>query len=101
MQAAALHRLRDGGTDRLVDLLLDDVLSRPVSELVDPAWLARQLAASAKSAAADPQVEAWFRERVKDARARVPAGRKLVVAATNYGGGALRAAVDRRRRPEG
>jgi phytoene synthase len=31
-------------------------------------------------------------------RARVPASRKLVVAATNYGGGALRAIRDRRRR---
>jgi phytoene synthase len=34
-------------------------------------------------------------------RARVPAGRKLAVAASNYGGGALRAARDRRRRPGG
>lgn len=74
MNDAALTRLRTGGIDRLVDLLVDDVLDRPIRELVEPAWLARQLAASAKSAAADPQVEAWFRERVQDARSRVPPG---------------------------
>jgi len=74
MTPAARERLRSGGIDRLVDLLLDDVLSRPVEELVDPAWLGRQLAAAAGNAAADPRVEGWFRERVRDARARVPAG---------------------------
>ena len=75
MDAPALERLRNGGIDRLVDLLVDDVLDRPVTELVDPAWLARQLAETTRSAAADPQVERWFRERVTELRSRVPAGR--------------------------
>ncbi len=74
MNEAARKRLVEGGTDRLVDLLLDDLLDSPVSDLVDPAWLARQLAATAKQAAADPQVEAFFRARVQDARSHVPAG---------------------------
>lgn len=74
MNPAALDRLRAGGIDRLVDLLIEDVLDRPARELVDPAWLGRQLAASAREASHDPKVEAWFRERVNDARARVPRG---------------------------
>jgi hypothetical protein len=45
---------------------------------VDPVWLARQLAASARDAAADPRVEEWFRARVVDARARVPSGPPVV-----------------------
>ncbi len=75
MTPAARDRLLAGGTDRLVDLLLDDLLDRPLVDLVDPAWLARQLAATARQAAADPQVEAFFRARVQDARKHVPAGR--------------------------
>jgi hypothetical protein len=67
-------RLRDGGIDHLVGLLLDDLLDRPAAELVEPRWLAERLAAAARSAAADPQVESWFRDRVTDARVRVPAG---------------------------
>lgn len=75
LRAGARDRLLAGGTDRLVDLLLDDLLDRPIIELVDPAWLAQQLAATARQAAADPQVEEFFRARVRDARSRVPAGR--------------------------
>ncbi len=80
MTPAARERLLAGGTDRLVDLMLDDLLDRPITELVDPAWLARQLAATARQAAADPQVEAFFRARVSDARSRVPTGRPTVPA---------------------
>ncbi len=71
----ALARLRGGGIDAFVDLLLDDLLDRPVSELVEPEWLAARLAEAARSAAADPQVEQWFRDRITDARARVPSGK--------------------------
>lgn len=75
MRPGARDRLLAGGTDRLVDLLLDDLLDRPVVDLVDPAWLAGQLAATARQAAADPKVEEFFSARVRDARSRVPAGR--------------------------
>lgn len=74
MDALVRERLRNGGIDRFVDLLIEDVLSRPVRELADPAWIARQLAATARTAAADPQVEVWLRARIRDARGRVPAG---------------------------
>lgn len=81
MNPDALERLRAGGVDRLADLLLDDLLDRPLSELVDPAWFARQLASSLRSAAEDPQVERWFRDRVAHLRANVPAGRTNIPAA--------------------
>lgn len=74
MNPGARARLLAGGSDRLVDLLLDDLLDRPARDLVDPAWLARQLHASLRGAADDPRVEAWLRERVKDVRQRVPKG---------------------------
>lgn len=74
MTPAVLARLRNGGADRLADLLLNDLLDRPLSELVDARWLAERLVASLRSAAADPRVEWWLRERVEDLRARVPAG---------------------------
>ncbi len=74
MNPAAHARLRAGGADRLADLLLDDLLDRPVSEIVDARWMSERLVASIRSAAADPRVETWLRERVNDVRARVPAG---------------------------
>jgi hypothetical protein len=74
MTPAVLARLRDGGADRLADLLLDEVLDRPLSELVDAKWMADRLVVSLRSAAADPRVESWLRERVNDVRARVPEG---------------------------
>jgi hypothetical protein len=81
MNAAVRDRLRAGGADRLADLLLDELLDRPLTELVDPRWLAERLAASLRSAAKDPKVEGWFRDRVNDVRARVPAGPPVVPAA--------------------
>ncbi|MDP2310129.1 MAG: hypothetical protein Q8P18_29195 [Pseudomonadota bacterium] len=74
MTPAVQARLRNGGADRLADLLLDDLLDRPLSELVDARWMADRLVISLRSAAADPRVESWFRERVQDVRARVQAG---------------------------
>lgn len=74
MTPEARARLLGGGADRLADLLLDELLDRPLRELVDAAWLAEQLGAALRSAADDPRVEAWFRDRVNDLRARVPSG---------------------------
>lgn len=74
MKEDARLRLRQGGTHRLVDLLLDDVLDRPVRELIDPAWASRQLAVAARSAASDRQLEQWFRDRLRELRQNVPAG---------------------------
>ena len=74
MKAEVLARLRGGGSDRFVDLLLDDVLDRPVAEIVDPEWLARQLVTAARSAAADARVERALHDRLAELRKRVPAG---------------------------
>lgn len=74
VNVTVLERLQSGGSDRFVDLLLDDVLDRPVSEIIDPEWFARQLVSAARSAAADPRVERALHERLSDARKRVPTG---------------------------
>jgi hypothetical protein len=78
---AVRARLRDGGADRLADLLLDDLLDRPVADLVDARWLADRLVVALRSTAADPRVEEWLRSRVADLRARVPSGPPVVPAA--------------------
>ena len=74
LPADTLARLRDGGADRLADLLLDDVLSRPPGDLFDPAWAARQLAAAARTAAHDRKLEDMLRARIKELRQKVPPG---------------------------
>lgn len=74
MSPLVRERLRAGGIDRFVDMLVEDILDRRADELLDPAWMALQLAQAAKSAANDPQVERWFRDRITDARQRVPSG---------------------------
>jgi hypothetical protein len=74
MNEAALTRLRNGGTDRLVDLLLDDVLDRPLTELLDPAWAAKQLVVAARAVAADRKLEDWLRQRLAELRKQVPKG---------------------------
>lgn len=67
MNPAALKRLREGGAVRLSDLLLDDLLSRPLSELVDAPWLAERLVDAGKAAARDPRSA----QRLRDGLARV------------------------------
>lgn len=74
IHADTLARLRGGGADRLADLLLDDVLSRPPGELFDVDWAARQFAAAARTAAHDRKLEEMLRGRIKELKAKVPAG---------------------------
>ncbi len=74
MNDAVRARLVDGGADRLADLFLDSLLARPIRELLDLEALAPQVASALRDAADDPQVEAFFRARLIDVRARVPAG---------------------------
>jgi hypothetical protein len=74
MSPEALKRLQQGGTDRLVDLLLDDVLDRPVEELLDPVWFSRQLVVTARAAAKDPKLEAQLKERIRELKKKVPSG---------------------------
>jgi hypothetical protein len=70
-----LGRLREGMIDELADLVVDHLLDRPVTELLDPDWLAGQMVTSLQAATDGPRTEAWLRERVQDARDRIPEGR--------------------------
>lgn len=70
-----LERLRAGMVEELADLVVDHVLDRPVTELIDPDWLAGQVVHSLQAATAGPRTEAWLREQVQGLRERVPEGR--------------------------
>jgi hypothetical protein len=70
-----LERLRAGMVEELADLVVDHVLDRPVTELVDPDWLAGQVVHSLQAATAGPRTEEWLREQVQGLRERVPDGR--------------------------
>ncbi len=80
-ESGALDRLRNGGADRLADLLLDDVLNRPLADLFDAEWAARQLAAAARTAAHDRKLEEMLRGRIQELRKQVPAGHLPIPAA--------------------
>jgi hypothetical protein len=62
-----LGRLRDsdGALSELVKRLLDDLLSRPVGEMVDPEWLARRFVDGLRASAADAHTEKWVRGLVQ------------------------------------
>ncbi len=66
---ALLDRLRqdDAVIEGLVDLVLDDLLARPVSELVDPAWLAERVVEGLRVSADDQRTEDWVREHLQAA----------------------------------
>ncbi len=68
-----LSRLRDDpqALQGLVTILLDDLLSRPVDDLVDPTWLAATLVEGFRASATDDRTEAWIRARIDDARVRL------------------------------
>ncbi len=68
-----LERLR-GEPERveaLVALAMDDLLSRPLPELVDPAWLSERLAEGLRASASDARTEAWIRQRIDAARGQL------------------------------
>jgi hypothetical protein len=55
----------DGALEELVKRLLDDLLSRPVGEMVDPEWLARRFVDGLRASAADAHTEKWVRGLVR------------------------------------
>ena len=67
-----LSRLRAGMVEELADLVVDHILDRPVTELVDPDWLAGQVVHSLQAATAGPRTEDWLREQVQGLRSRCP-----------------------------
>lgn len=71
--STVLERLRGepARVEALVGLVMDDLLSRPVPELVDPAWLSARLVEGLRASATDARTEAWIRERIDAARAQL------------------------------
>ena len=69
-----LRRLENGGLESLATLTIDHLLSRPVAELVDPDWVARQLVLALEAVSAGPETERWLAKRITDLRETVPAG---------------------------
>jgi hypothetical protein len=69
-----LRRLENGGLESLATLTIDHLLSRPVAELVDPAWVARQVVLALEAVSAGPETEQWLGKRIADLRETVPAG---------------------------
>ena len=69
----ALNRLRTDPqhVESLVGLVVEDMLSRPVSELVEPAWISERLVDGLRASATDARTEAWIRARLDDARAQL------------------------------
>lgn len=73
--APILARLRAGQLDALVQMGVGFLMTRPVSELLDPDWIAEQVVVHLEAAASQQRTEAWVRARIHDLRDRVPAGR--------------------------
>lgn len=70
-----LGRLRGEPLDALVAHGVDFLMQRPVSELLDPDWVAEQVVANLSAAAEQQQTEDWFRAQVHEIRSRVPTGK--------------------------
>ena len=70
---ALLARLRtdDTHTKALVTLVVDDLLDRPVEELVQPDWLGDRLVEGFRASVEDDRTKEWIRARVQDLRARL------------------------------
>ncbi|MEL6346106.1 MAG: hypothetical protein AAFV53_23555 [Myxococcota bacterium] len=68
------QRLRDGALDDLVGMGVDFLMRRPVTELLDPEWVADQVVANVETAASRPEVEEWVRGGVNRLREQVPSG---------------------------
>lgn len=73
--AQLLARLDGPALDALVDLVIDHLLERPVSALVDPAWLAAQIVAALRAGTRDDRTEVWVRGQLRAVQQRVPPGR--------------------------
>ena len=66
---ALLVRLRQDDTaiEGLGDLVLDDLLARPVADLVEPAWVAERLVEGLRVSADDRRTEDWVRQHLQTA----------------------------------
>jgi hypothetical protein len=57
----------------LVGLVLDDLLARPVAELVDPEWVAGRVVEGLRASADDTRTEDWVRSQLQGALERADA----------------------------
>lgn len=69
-----LTRLESGLLDGLVRLLVEFIMERPVVELLEPDWIADQVINTLDATTRQEHTEAWIRERINEARLRVPEG---------------------------
>lgn len=65
-----IARLRAHGVDRLIELYLDEILERPMQEVLDPTRLARSLAGAIRSAAARPDLADRVQVMLRDLQER-------------------------------
>ncbi len=59
-----LERLRAGALEALIDLCLDELLARPVSDLVSPRFVAQRAVVFVQQAAASDQLEPWLERQL-------------------------------------
>lgn len=73
MKNEILKRLREdpGQVEQLVSLLVEDLLNRPVREMLDPAWLAPRFVAGFRATVNESRTEEWVQAQVGAALARV------------------------------
>ena len=68
-----LKRLREEPehVERLVSLVVEDLLNRPVRDLVEPSWLGPRFVEGFRASVSEQQTEAWVRAQVQQALDRV------------------------------
>ena len=73
MSADLLNKLRGEPEHlrKLVTLVVDDLLDRPVEDLVEPAWLSERVVEGFRASVDDERTKDWIRSRVQEARARL------------------------------
>lgn len=71
---AVLARLEEGGWERLATALVDHLLCRPVADLLEPSLIAQLAVTTLEATVDNAQTERFIREKLEEARARVPAG---------------------------
>ncbi|NOY28475.1 MAG: hypothetical protein GXP62_21675 [Oligoflexia bacterium] len=67
-------RLQNGALSSLVSLVVDDLLTRPVSGLLDPDFVADQVIMALETASEGANTETWLREQIQGLRDRLPEG---------------------------
>jgi hypothetical protein len=69
-----LRRLAEGALPSLARVVVDDLLARPLAELVDADWTARQILTALGALSEGPDAEASIRRRLGALREHVPTG---------------------------